>query len=200
MLLMFMQTRILSWPSVRLRAIEAQPPQKIEGALIAYDFIANLATDKTTLDTPESWYIKPDWLALNGDPRPVLRMQAPSAIYYTIHVPKNAWLHAAAAMDPEVWSPDHGDGVLFIARTIVDGVEKTVFYQGIDSKNRPEDRRWQDFDVDLSSYAGQTITILFITILWRQTNGIGQFGECLCCLFPLHHSKPGNNHKVLDES
>jgi len=31
----------------------------------------------------------------------------------------------------------------------------------IDPKNNPEDRRWQDQVVDLSSYGGQTVDIVF---------------------------------------
>jgi hypothetical protein len=72
-------------------------------------------------------------------------------------------LHASAALNPEVWQSGRGDGVLLVVRTIVDGTEETVYYNEIDPKNRPEDRRWHDFDVDLSPYAGQTITLVFIT-------------------------------------
>lgn len=157
------RTRLWAWPSARLHAIEAKPSQHVEVPWVAYDFVANLAVEETKIDSPESEYVQPGWVALGEDRRPALRMHAPSAVYYTVDVPPGAWLHTAAILDPEVWSPDRGDGVLFIVRTIVDGVEETVYYQEIDPKNRPEDRRWHDFDVDLNPYAGQTITLLFIT-------------------------------------
>ncbi|MFL7793582.1 MAG: hypothetical protein AB8I69_15680 [Anaerolineae bacterium] len=157
------RVRLWAWPSAHLRAIEAEPSQQVEGPWVAYDFIANMAAEETKIDSPESEYVKPGWVALREDRRPVLRMHTPSAVYYTVDVPPGAWLHAAATLDPAVWSPDRGDGVLFIVRTIVDGAEETVYYQEIDPKNRTEDRRWYDFDVDLNPYAGQTITLLFIT-------------------------------------
>jgi hypothetical protein len=163
MLLMAIQMRVWSRAAVHLRPVGTTSIGPAEGPWVAYDFVANLSATETVIDTPEDWYVAPDWLALGPDRRPVLRMHPPSHVYYTVEVPPGAWLHAAAAMNPEVWQPDQGDGVLFIVRTIVDGVEETVYYQEIDPKNRPDDRRWHDFDVDLSPYAGRTITVLFIT-------------------------------------
>lgn len=146
-----------------LQPVAETSPGLPEGPWVVYDFVANLSAADTLVDAPEEWYVAPGWAAVPQDPRPGLRAHAPSLVYYTVDIPAGAWLHAAAALDPQVWQPDRGDGVLFIVRTIVDGIEETIYYQEIDPKNHAEDRRWHDFDVDLSRYAGQTVTLLFIT-------------------------------------
>ena len=53
--------------------------------------------------------------------------------------------------------------MVFIVRAIENGAEETLYYQEIDPKNKPEDRRWHEFDADLSAYANRTITLSFIT-------------------------------------
>lgn len=157
------EARLWSRTSVRLRPTAVREAQPTTGPYVAYDFVANLNAPETVVDTPEDWYVGPGWLELDTDRRPTLRMHAPSRVYYTLEVPPGARLRAAAALDPEVWRPDRGDGVLFIVQVTVDSVEETVYYQEIDPKNRPEDRRWHNFEVDLGSYVGETVTLLFIT-------------------------------------
>jgi hypothetical protein len=157
------QTHLWNPSAARLDTGESPSRAGAAGPWVAYDFTANLAAAETSVDTLESWYVLPGWIALGEDRRPVLRAHPPSFVYYTVEVPPGARLHAAPTLDPQVWLPERGDGVLFIVRTIVDGAEETVYYQEIDPKNNPDHRRWHDFDVDLGAYAGQTITILFIT-------------------------------------
>lgn len=162
LLLLGVQTRAWTGAAARLQPA-ALLAEGEGGPWVTYDFIANLSAPETVVDVPLYWYVEPGWLALGEDRRPALNAHPPSHVYYTLEVPPEARLHAAAGLDPAVWQPDRGDGVLFIVRTLVDGVEETVYYQEIDPKNRPEDRRWHDFDVDLSAYAGRTITLAFIT-------------------------------------
>jgi hypothetical protein len=130
---------------------------------IVADLIAEPGSSTTVIDAPQHDYVNGRWFDIGGDRRPVLWMHPPSAVYYNVEVSPGMHLHASAALNPEVWQSGRGDGVLLVVRTIVDGTEETVYYNEIDPKNRPEDRRWHDFDVDLSPYAGQTITLVFIT-------------------------------------
>lgn len=163
MLILGAQVRLWARPAAWLRPVEAASIEPTGGPWVAYDLLANLSAAETVIDTPRDWYVQPGWMALGPDRRPVLHMHPPSRVRYTLEVPPRAQLRAAVALDPEVWQPDRGDGVEFIVRTIVDGVEETVYYREIDPKNLPEDRRWHDFEVDLDRYAGQTISLLFIT-------------------------------------
>jgi hypothetical protein len=162
-LLVAAQFHLWTRAAARLQPVKVASAGSVESPWIAYDFLADLNAAETVVDTPQEWYVAPGWMALDTDHRPVLGAHSPSRLYYTVDVPPGAWLHAAAVLNPEVWRPDRGDGVLFIVRAIVDGVEETVYYQEIDPKSSPEDRRWHDFDADLGSYAGSTITLLFIT-------------------------------------
>ena len=161
--LLGVQARLWAPAAARLGIVDESPIGLDGGSIAVYDFISNLHASETVVDAPEDWYVVAGWLDLNSDHRPVLQMHPPSSVLYTVEVPPQARLYAAAALSPEVWLPERGDGVLFIVRVVVDGVEETIYYQEIDPKNRPEDRRWHDFDVDLSAYAGQTITLLFMT-------------------------------------
>ncbi len=67
------------------------------------------------------------------------------------------------ALDPVVWSPDRGDGVLF-ELSLADGQKnETLFSRWLDPKNDPKDRRWVDGAVDLSPYQGRSITLTLST-------------------------------------
>jgi hypothetical protein len=160
---LIVKARLWARAATHLQATAGDTPRPTDGPWVAYDFVANIASDDVRTDAPERGYITHGWLALEQDRRPVLRMHTPAAVYYTVHIPPGAWLHAATTLDPAVWSPDRGDGILFIIRAVASGTEETLYYQEIDPKNRPQDRRWHDFDIDLDHYAGQTITLLFIT-------------------------------------
>lgn len=161
--LIIVNTRLWSPAAARLDPVTAPQVKPEVGPYVAADLIANLHASGTTIDSPIDWYIEPRWVALDGDRRPGLTMHPPSQVSFTVEVPPEARLHAAATMDPEVWDPEMGDGVLFVVKTVVDGVEETVYYQEIDPKNEASDRRWHDFDVDLTPYAGRTIQIVFST-------------------------------------
>ena len=161
--LLGVQARLWAPAVARLSSVDESAIEIGESSIVAYDFISNLNASETVVDAPEDWYVVAGWLDLNSDHRPVLHMHPPSSVLYTVKIPPGAQLHAAAAIEPAVWSPDRGDGVLFIVRVVVDGVEETIYYQEIDPKNRPEDRRWHDFAVDLSPYAEQTISLVFMT-------------------------------------
>jgi hypothetical protein len=131
---------------------------------LLYDFaFAALSDPNGHVDTPEEWYVAYDWTAIGDDSRPVLKMHPPSAVVYDMILSEDTWLRGAAALHPDVWSPDKGDGVLFQIQVFSQEGEETVYYNEIDPKNLPDHRRWHDFEIDLSRYAGQRVTIKFLT-------------------------------------
>jgi hypothetical protein len=105
-----------------------------------------------------------DPISSRVDTRPVL-YEHPAAdgrteIVYTVDVPAGGALSAAIALDPAVWSPDKGDGVTFaIYAAEAGGAAKSelLLKRYINPKQNPSDRRWRNFLVDLSPWAGRTV-------------------------------------------
>ena len=83
--------------------------------------------------------------------------------FNNITIPKNATLKFGIALDPQVWSPDKGDGVLFEICIKENESEHKIFSKYIDPKNNPEDRKWNDFEIDLSEFSNKSVTITFAT-------------------------------------
>jgi hypothetical protein len=89
-----------------------------------------------------------------------------SEIVYPVEVPEAGALRFAAAMSPEVWSPNKGDGVRFqvsIAEPGAPGDGQSIFSRYINPKENISDRRWRNYLVDLSPWAGKTVDLSLIT-------------------------------------
>jgi len=104
------------------------------------------------------------------DTRTVLYEHPPASgketIIYRIDVPEAGALRFAIALSPEVWSPEKGDGTRFqIYLAPADDTEEGqfIFLRYINPKHNPSDRRWRNFLVDLSPWAGRTVDLSFIT-------------------------------------
>jgi hypothetical protein len=85
---------------------------------------------------------------------------------YHFHVPNNAnlILHFSYALDPFVFDKTSGDGVEFILEVRDSrGKVSRLFSKYIDPKHNPDERRWNDGEVDLSAYRGQTVDLLLTT-------------------------------------
>jgi hypothetical protein len=122
-----------------------------------------------------------DSIAGRDDTRDVLYEHPPASgknkIVYRVTVPEAGALRFAIALSPQVWSPEKGDGTNFQINITVPpspsqsetGGGKTqqtaqsVFVRYINPKHNPSDRRWRNFLVDLSPWAGQTVNLSFIT-------------------------------------
>ncbi len=86
-------------------------------------------------------------------------------VIYQISVPDLGALRFAIALSPEVWSPDKGDGVDFqVYITPVDTTQSGQFLLNryINPKINPSDRRWRNYLLDLSDWAGKEVDISFI--------------------------------------
>ena len=85
--------------------------------------------------------------------------RGPQEVLYTATVPENGALRFSIALSPEVWSPDQGDGVSFqvyVASTD-QPVKKLAFQRYLNPKDNINDRRWRNFLLDLSPWAGETV-------------------------------------------
>lgn len=129
---------------------------------IAHDFLAQLPN--ADVWEAEHDLVRQDVLAINHDSRPVLFQHPTSRVTYRVDVPDAAGLRFGLAMDPSVWSVDHGDGAEYALRLAHPGEPDgswDAFSLHLDPRSNPADRGWLDFVLDLSGYAGQTMDIAF---------------------------------------
>jgi hypothetical protein len=111
-----------------------------------------------------------DPIAGQDDARTVLYHHPPESgkdeIIYVVDVPESGALRFAIALAPETWSPEKGDGASFqlhVAESGAAGEGQFVFVRYINPKHNPSDRRWRNFLVDLSPWAGQRVNLSLIT-------------------------------------
>jgi hypothetical protein len=108
------------------------------------------------------------------DTRTVLYQHPPesgkSEIIYQVVVPERGALRFAIALAPEVWSPEKGDGASFQIHVTESNAPASsapeggqlAFVRYINPKHNPSDRRWRNYIVDLSPWAGRAINLSFV--------------------------------------
>jgi hypothetical protein len=111
-----------------------------------------------------------DPIAGCDDTRCVLYEHPPESgkeeIIYRVEVPEAGALRFSIALSPDVWSPEKGDGATFqvyVADPDASQEGRFVFVRYINPKHNPSDRRWRNFLVDLSPWAGRTVNLSLIT-------------------------------------
>jgi hypothetical protein len=107
---------------------------------------------------------KLDVYRINGEEQAVLLQHAPSSLSLELSISEESrFLVFRLALDPEVWRPDRGDGVLFEVSVDDGRMSETLFSRWVDPKNDPKDRRWIDGSVNLSAYLDRSITLVLST-------------------------------------
>ncbi len=89
----------------------------------------------------------------------------PAQVIYRLELPESAALRFSIALSPEVWTPEKGDGVnfqIFIKESETAQAGDFVFQRYLNPKINPSDRRWRNYVLDLSSWAGKTIDLYLI--------------------------------------
>jgi hypothetical protein len=111
-----------------------------------------------------------DPIAGRDDTRTVLYEHPPESgrveVVYRVAVPEAGALRFAIALSPEVWSPERGDGASFqvhVAAPDAAQEGRFVLVRYINPKHNPSDRRWRNYLVDLSPWAGRTVNLSLIT-------------------------------------
>ncbi len=94
-------------------------------------------------------------------------------VIYRLTLPEAAALRFSIALSPDVWIPENGDGVIF--QIFVKESETTssgifVFHRYLNPKTNPSDRRWRNYVLDLSAWAGQTVDLYLIAEAGPQHN------------------------------
>ncbi len=95
-----------------------------------------------------------------GEPAPA---RGRATLGYRMYIPDSSVLTWGIALDPKVWSPDKGDGVIF--RVLVRDAAQTVSMFGmyLDPKNVPADRHIFRYALPLFGYAGETVVVELVT-------------------------------------
>jgi hypothetical protein len=107
-------------------------------------------------------YVAPAELSIGGQTLKTWRQHPPATVRFRVRIPDDdPTLKFAIALDPAVWMPKMGDGVTF---EILAAPVQTLFSRVIDPKNKAQDRKWHQADVNLSHFAGQRVLLSFRTL------------------------------------
>jgi hypothetical protein len=108
----------------------------------------------------------------DGDERPTIFAHAPVQIAWSLQVPPEAsFLWLSPALDPVAWGWG-GDGVTFAVVVRHEGGEATLWSRHL-TPAEPLDLDWQEAFVDVSPYAGQSVTLILVTAPGIADNNAG---------------------------
>jgi hypothetical protein len=143
--------------------ISADQPARMT---IAYDFIGHLSAGRRTSPVPQGEDIEMRAWTIGDNIKQVLYQHpaysGASRVVFTVPVVPGEHLAFDISTAPESWHLP-GDGVTFAIYAESEGVAQQLFSAYIDPKKNAVDRRWYPVNIDLSSYAGKTIRLIFET-------------------------------------
>jgi hypothetical protein len=87
---------------------------------------------------------------------------AGTRIVWKVRVPDDGWLSVSLGLQPETWEKD-GDGVLFMVGVSDGKAWDPLFTQHVNPFGNKPDRRWIPVFVDLSTYGGEEVDVVFNT-------------------------------------
>jgi tetratricopeptide (TPR) repeat protein len=153
-----MAGQAVTWPRARDCALPMSPPSM---EAVTYEFPAPV--DSNWDDTCFGDATGQSLFRIEAIPQVVLYQHPPSSCSYRVAVGSGSRLISDLALSPEVWTPDMGDGVKFDIRVSDGKATGHPLSKYIDPKHRQRDRRWHQVEVNLSEWAGRTVTITFAT-------------------------------------
>ena len=122
--------------------------------------VVNFVTDfeKSVERRPVSATFSTADVTLAGTTKRAIVAPGASRIAWTVTIPEQAWLLVSGGLREEAWTTK-GDGVVFRISMNDDEVLNMV----IDPFGDSAARRWNDFEIDLSEFAGETMTVFLKT-------------------------------------
>jgi hypothetical protein len=99
-------------------------------------------------------------VTIDGETRRSIVARPTSRITWKLAVPMDGWLRTALALKPETWGKE-GDGALFRIGVSDGRSYEELVNQHIDPHSRPEDRRWFPIELDLTTYGGNDVELIF---------------------------------------
>ena len=154
------RARVMAWDLLTIAPRHEAALQ----ALTYYDFLENFSTAEVEAPDEPFPYVRfaEFTMPATGDQRAVLFMLPLARVSYKLKVPSEpSVLRFSLAMNPETWDLG-GDGSTFeVHVTDEGGANRSLFSEHVG--NDPEEQKWHDRDVSLAPYAGQEVTITFVT-------------------------------------
>ena len=83
-------------------------------------------------------------------------------LIWKVRVPDDGWLWVSMGLKPEAWDKE-GDGIKFLVGVSDGRAFEELFAQHLNPFAQPGDRKWVPVRVDLSTYAGEEVDIIFNT-------------------------------------
>jgi hypothetical protein len=66
---------------------------------------------------------------------------------------------SALAIHPAVWAEGGADGAIFRVTVLINNIEAAHFDKPVNPFANPDDRKWQDFIIDLSRFKNQSVDL-----------------------------------------
>ncbi len=107
-----------------------------------------------------------------GSLRTALFAPAPSRFTFSVRIPEKPFLSFGYALIPDAWEIENSattfkiwraEGLRSDGTAVKDGKEHLLFSDSIDPRNDETARRWFDGELDLSSYEGERVELVFET-------------------------------------
>lgn len=161
----------------------------------AYDFIEHLPESKIKLykgsDFIRESSVSVEPFTIGEDGRPVIFSRGAAEVRYKLTIPPSAVLDFGIGLKPISWKEKKyyafGDfmvkhsplrylysktnGVQFDIFLEADGKKEHIFSKFLDPVGDPSERKWFDYKIDLSAWAGKETEIIFKTSSAPESNG-----------------------------
>jgi hypothetical protein len=103
-------------------------------------------------------------LPLNPEPPHVMTSQ----IVYNLTLPSKPLLNYSIGLHPAIWNMS--DGVEFQISIEFNGEVQKLFSYTLNPRDNPSDRRWVDYELNLTDYANKEVKIIFETLPGDKNN------------------------------
>lgn len=127
----------------------------------SFDLLEHMGSAR--IDAATSDLVSQAVFMIEPNPQVVLFQHPPSSVTYSLRIPLFSRLVLSLALSPEVWHVGMGDGVQFDAYLQDEIHSYHILSEYIDPKNVVSHRQWHDREINLSPWAGQTMTLTLVT-------------------------------------
>jgi len=126
-----------------------------------FDLSANF--DHAKVEMGGNKFVKLWLVRVLGQDRIALLIHPPSRVSWKLKLEPDSRLRFGVSFSPDVWDKP-GEGVWYLVKVATRfGKPETVFEEYIDPRRKPEQRKWTDFEVDLSRFGGKKIELTLET-------------------------------------